>query len=1495
MSKPSAIPTQLDVAATLRGRKILFIGSTGFVGKVALAMLLDRYPDLEQLFVLVRPGAGSSSEERFFNKIVASPVFDPLREKYGAGTLDFLRRKCTPVAGDVGRPLCNFTDADFDKFGKLDAVVNVAGLVDFDPSLESAIRVNVQGTQHALAVAEKTSAVLVHVSTCFVAGNRDGDIWEDDPLIGYFPNRDELPGAEFSVERELADCLRTIAEAKAQADDAAHVSEFRRAARQRYLDDGRDPDDEKSLKLAIARERKTWVAEELGRRGMARAHHWGWPNTYTYTKALGDQICATSKTVRTCIVRPSIVESSLRFPFPGWNEGFTTTAPIAFLGISGHQHFPAGDGNLDLIPVDMVASGLIMATAATIAHDNAQVYQLASSDVAPFPVTRAVELLGLYKRRYYQRRSKEGKGNKLYNFIQSRTEPVAVDKAGFESRSTPFWQKLATRAESFVKDIQPRWGMPRLAALAEHTREQLAALTDFTQKTGRLFEQFMPFMLERHYTFRADQTRKLFERLAPPDQLALPWDPEKLDWRDYWMNIHVVGLERWIFPSLEEEFTARPKSVYTYHDLVEMFEIATRRNKERTALRLVAPEETGDRRYTYGDLSRLANQAAAALHTRKVAVGDKVLLVSESRPEWSITYFAVLKAGGTVVPVDPQATDDELRNILEYAKPRLVVVSEKARNRFKFLSERSEAEGPAIEFAELFATVATGPAPAHRPHPDDVASLIFTSGTTGRPKGVQLTHKNFTSLLSRLSSLFDIDKHDGLLSVLPLHHTFEFAAGLLLPLGRGAEVSYLDEVNPDRLREGLQRGRTTAMVGVPALWQLLHRKMRQPFQEASPFVSALFEQTVEQLRKLRDRLPPNFDSVWQAHLGKLLFWPIHGRLGGRLRLLISGGAALPVDVMKAFRGLGFHLYEGYGMTESAPVLTVARPGRRLALGSVGEPIPGVEVKIKDPDANGIGEVIAQGPNVMLGYFENPEATAETIQNGWLHTGDLGRIDEDGRLYIVGRRKEMILGASGENIYPDELEELYQNHALVKELSIVGLPQDGAGETVAMLVRVDDTVSAADGKTKGEIETTLHAHFAAVSSKLPAWKRVKIIHFTDRELPRTTTRKVKRRVVVEDIQRLERLAHQAHDSSEKLAAAQQNNDTSGTRRFIAELAAAVSNRKVDDVLSKPRLSDLGFDSLMYAELGSALSAAGVKVPDATDVNDLQTLDDLVRSVGKWGWRKTAERPSATTTNGKRKNGAHKNGTALSDSDEINVPGPVGALGRRLIDGFQSLTFGELFDSTVRGEANIPHDRSFLVVSNHASHLDMGLIKHALGDWGPRLMSVAAKDYFFDNPLKRAWFENFTNLVPMDRHGSLRESLRLAGQVIEDGHILLLFPEGTRSTDGIMTDFKPSVGYLALHHKRDILPLYLDGTYEALPKGGLWPQQRNLTASIGPPIRYDAMVAATRGMTRSEAYREVARLAEDAVRKLAPVGSPNHRAAHPGHHQRFGAETIMQTES
>src|SRR6267142_1332874 len=303
---------------------------------------------------------------------------------------------------------------------------------------------------------------------------------------------------------------------------------------------------------------------------------------------------------------------------------------------------------------------------------------------------------------------------------------------------------------------------------------------------------------------------------------------------------------------------------------------------------------------------------------------------------------------------------------------------------------------------------------------------------------------------------------------------------------------------------------------------------------------------------LRDRTPLN--------IGAIAFYPIHEGLGGRIRYFISGGSALSETIQKDFQGLGFTILEGYGLTEASPVLTVTRPENRMLTGSVGRPLPGVEVKISEPDASGVGEVIARGPNVMLGYFADESATREALVERWLYTGDLGKLDDDGNLFLVGRSKEIIVDTNGKNVYPDELEEIYSNSPHIKELSIVGLA-DGLGEKVACLVVADDEYDIT--LSRAELRRKVEEHFREVSASLPYYKRVKVLHFTDIELPRTATRKVKRAEVVTILQALEETERAGvSDVTERT--------TDSESKWLIGVVANVSNRPRDEISMSSRL-------------------------------------------------------------------------------------------------------------------------------------------------------------------------------------------------------------------------------------------------------------------------------------------------------------------------------------
>ncbi len=1450
-----------DVARTFDGKKILVIGTTGFVGKVALSMLLRRYPNIGKVFALVRPGAGNTAEDRFFKKVATSPAFDPLRELWGDGYESFMREKVVPIPGDIGRELCNFTDAEwklFEEHGGVDAIINSAGLVSFTPSLESAIRINAEGARNCLEVARKLGAALVHVSTCYVAGRRDGEVWEDEEVVGYFPRKDELHDDDFDAEAEIADCRRIIEHVRDRSNDRAHISEFRERGAARLEEERRDPDDQASLRLAAARERKIWMHTRLTELGAERAEHWGWTNTYTYTKSLGEQVILADKEVRATVVRPAIVESAMHYPFSGWNEGFNTTAPLVYLMLKGHRSIVVGSHTpLDVIPVDYVCAGLLMATAAILDNRHKRVYQLGSSDSSTTSSRRLVELTALAIRQYRHKLADEGE-DEVSNRIRARLQGVAVTADAFDRRSAPQIKRVADGLRKLIDERLPTWGAPRVQAMAERAKDELAKVSEFSGRVQDVVELFMPFTHDHDIVFRADNIRALYHSMTPQDQQALYWGASEIDWRDYWFNVHFPGLQEWTFPVLDDEFGAKPRSVYTHKDLLELFDAATKLHKHRIAMRLLPSEaDEGAVVYTYERVQDMAKQCAGALRQRGVVESDRVFLMSENRPEWGISYFGILKAGATAVPVDSGLSLAEVVNLLRSSESKVSLISVRVAERLLDDDEIEYDRGKAhavlagvlaeqgidtqlCTFEDILAEPDVSPGALEvRRGGGSVASLIYTSGTTGEPKGVMLTDKNFTSMAAKLSQLFRLSRHDGLLSVLPLHHTFEFSAGFLMPILHGSQITYLEEITPDGLSDALRGGNITGLVGVPALWQLLHRRITKEISERGDWVRRAFDGVVSLNRSLRDRVP------YEWNLGKLLFFPIHARFGGRLRLLISGGSALSPEVMKSFRGLGFRLFEGYGMTEASPVLTVQRPTEKTPVGSVGRALPGIDVKIDDPDENGVGEVIAKGPNVMKGYYNNAEATAEVIRGGWLHTGDLGRFDDEGNLYIVGRKKEMILGASGENVYPDELEELYGDSDLVKELSVVGIPNGDGTETVAGLIVPDYEYDAE--LSREEVRNRVREHVKAVSLKLPQYKRLKVWHLWDLDLPKTATRKVKRREVIAELEKLEAVSKSAVEE----VGAEAKDDSLWVRDVIAKVAQKQGAR----LTGSTRLEELGFDSLMFTELGVAIEAAGVHLADAHELASLGTVSEVENYVAQHGRKRRAGEVAAKRIE-------------VVEGDDIDIPEPLAELGRKMLSRGQRALYGNYLDTKVYGEAYVPPFGSYIVAANHASHLDMGLVKHALGQYGDRLVALAAKDYFFEDPVRRMYFENFTNLVPMERHGSLRESLRLAGETIRDGYILLIFPEGTRSTTGVMVDFKPSLGYLAMSNRCGILPMYLGGTHDAMPKGNYLPKRKAVSAHIGPFLSHADLEAMTAGMKRADGYRHIATHVEGIVRRLAP---------------------------
>lgn len=1444
MAQPVNV-SELRVGQQLSGVHVLLSGTTGFLGKVVLSLLLHRFPDVGRIYALIRPGVSTHARDRFNKSVAPSPALRPLMKDHGDDVADFLRRKVVPINGNIVHENCGLSSEDLKRLETegVDVIINSAGLVDFDPPVDQALDINVVGAQNVVALAQRLGAGVVHVSTCFVAGQRNGQVLEDEPIVDRVPQGHEHRQEGFDHRQEIVRLAELAQEVRERAQDPANQARFRELAREQLDEEGRNPDDSKVLRSAVTRQRKQWVNAELRRVGMERSQFWGWTNTYTFTKSLGEQViaAAANRGLNATIVRPAIVESALRFPFPGWNEGLTTSAPLILLNRRGLPHFPYGeDLILDIIPVDMVAGAIVAAAAAVLSGPHKRVYQVASGDSNPLSIKRAIELSAFCGREKAAAQNKSG----LLEWFKRNQEMVPLPQKAFSQRSIPKYRKVAQGVMRAVDTLGPD-NMGWLRSATHSLRELAADVERDSARIEKVLDLFMPFIAENRYVFRADNTRHLFSRVPSEERASLFFDPTSFVWRDYWRDVHTPGLEKWVFPQLERELEKGPRQPYVHRNLLELFETATHRFRHRVAFRLLTDDDV--EHLTFGDVRLLAQRVAGFLQQQGVQGDDRVVLLAENRPEWVAAYFGVLWAGATCVPMDAQSTGDEVARVVAASEARGVLVSPSVQERL-----RREVNGH-NPLAAI--TAALWPLPKALCHkqtlsqaapPASTASLIFTSGTTGRPKGVMLSHRNFTFEASRLAGIFSLTPNDHVLSVLPLHHTFEFTAGLLLPLSRGAQVTYLGELSPDLLSRALDQG-VTCLIGVPALWQLLKRRIESQLDDAGTLPALVMEGARRVNGMARSHLGLN--------VGPLTAYPVHRALGGRLRYLVSGGSALSQEVMGFFRALGFNLTEGYGLTETAPVLTVSDP-KEGTLGSVGRPLAGVQIAIDAPNEEGIGEVLARGPNVMQGYWKDVDATEAVLQDGWLRTGDLGRLDEAGRLQLAGRKKDVIVDADGRNVYPDELEELYADHPHIREMSVVGLPQ-GDSERVAALVVPDLSDGNGDPAAlqaeREQVRRQVRDHLRRVGEGQPFHKRIKFLSLWDGDLPRTATRKVKRSEVVAILKRLQ--ADQA-----RVAQAVRGNPGETPLDVVRPMVAALSGVALEQVHSDTRLADLGFDSLMFVELHNSLEAFGHGGVTLEQVMEAETLGDIA------GWVRLAPSGSKRTPSPRP---VHRRGGAVEGWE---APAPLQRLGRQVLAWGQRRLYHNVLDLEVRGQGHVPVHANFLVVANHTSHLDAGLVKTALGAPGRRLHTLAARDYFFSTPLRQTYFGNFTNLLPIERHGSFKQSLMRAQSALDRGHNLLIFPEGTRSPDGQLMPFKPSLGYLAWATGVPILPVYVWGTYEAMPKGSvLWPQARKVGAMMGPVLEPEFLARIMAGRSKNEGYRLATALVERAVSCLRDVGT------------------------
>jgi alcohol-forming fatty acyl-CoA reductase len=519
---------QLSVRETLAKKNILLIGVTGFIGKVWLVDLLENVPDIGRITLLIRRNRTTSAQRRFEKILEESPAFDTLQARHGHKLAAFLKSKTEVVEGDVSQAGLGLDEATQARLARsLDLVVNSAGLTDFNPDLREALSSNVDSAIYLLDFLRKSHhAALMHLSTCYVVGMRDGRVSEELQQ-NYNPGRD--PG--FDPQREIASLRETVRRVEARSEGAELSKALRRQALGRGGDDSAVPAGE--LEGVLKRNRARWVRNHLVRVGLRRARRLGWPNTYTFTKSLGESILARDGAdFPVAIVRPSIVESSERSPFPGWNEGINTSGPLSYLLGTYFRQLPTNARKcLDVIPVDMVSRGMTLIAAALVSRRHARLYQLATSAINPVNMGRSIELTGLAHRKHY--RSQQG----IEHWFKVKLESIPVSKQRYERLSIPMQKALVSRINRFAST------MMRKPPFARTERE--------LSRAEKLIEMYEPFILHNEHVFECENARMLSAILSPEERAVFSFAPESIDWWDYWINVHIPALRRWCYPLME--------------------------------------------------------------------------------------------------------------------------------------------------------------------------------------------------------------------------------------------------------------------------------------------------------------------------------------------------------------------------------------------------------------------------------------------------------------------------------------------------------------------------------------------------------------------------------------------------------------------------------------------------------------------------------------------------------------------------------------------------------------------------------------------------------------------------------------------------------------------------------------------------------------------------------------------------------------------------------
>ncbi len=835
---------------------------------------------------------------------------------------------------------------------------------------------------------------------------------------------------------------------------------------------------------------------------------------------------------------------------------------------------------------------------------------------------------------------------------------------------------------------------------------------------------------------------------------------------------------------------------------------------EADATAVIEFDRSQMRTHTRAALFERAGRLAAGLFDAGLERGDRVVVMAPNSADWLVAMLGIVQCGGVVVPVDTQMPAEDLAHTLADARPRWIFTTAALYARLPDTGGAEvrlfhDGDGEAAAWTDLFAERST----ASGAGADDIAAIFYTSGTTGPPKGVPLTHANLVSNVQALASLDLADANDRILVPVPFHHVYPFSIGLLTPLALGAPIVIPFSLVGPQIVRALHAGEATILLGVPRLYEAIWQALQERVRQRGVVARAVFSGLLKLSMVLRSR----FD--WR--LGRRLFRGLHRRMAPGLRFVVSGGAALDPVLARRLQALGWEVGTGYGLSETSPIVTF-NPPDRIRLASAGMPLPGVEVAIDSDE--GPGEVLVRGPNVFSGYRNLPEKTAEVLSaDGWFRTGDLGEMDGDGYLYLHGRVSAVIVTPAGENVDPERVEAALEGAAEIHEAGVI----EHDGRLAAAVV---PSAQCLREVREAELETRVRQAVDGAAAGLPSHHRPEVVRVALDPLPRTRLGKLRRHKLVERLRELASDHGAAQARAQPLAPEEMAPED---QQLLSDPVVERTWEYLAERFHDHRLTpdshlalDLEVDSLAWVDLTLALrDRAGIEFDEAV-LARVETVRDLLREAAG------ASEAQAGTGDAT---------AAFAEPEKMLRPEQLAwlqpqrpwerAAGYCLLGLLRFLT---RLLVRVEVQGRIPADRPCLIAPRHLSLIDPFVLLRALKTSDlPGVYWAGATVWLFRWAPAR-WFSRATQILPVDNRSGPRSSIALGVACLRRGFALVWFPEGQRSPDASLLPVRRGVGRLLRAEPVPVVPVWIEGTYEVLPMGKWLPRPGRVRIIIGESL-------------------------------------------------------------